>query len=244
MKTLAKLAILVVVLAFCLPAHAEILIYEFKGDEYNYTRRNGVWEVEIRKETGYVVIEAIYKQDGTIDFFNQAEWMGYWRDNEGKWFVGGQADFEIERVEYGGDVEWLVFERDVEGAYTHLMTAAGKARNRDIGKEGEREVATKWEGYDLELYQGQMHFNCEMDEVRAVELNSAWTKYANDDEDGLAQNYAAAVQFVKDYLEEKGYQPVVGQFSNESKTIPLSGGILLAGISVGFVTWLRRRRTL
>lgn len=215
MKTLAKLAILVAVLAFCLPAYSEILIYEYSSNGDYYGRRNGVWEVEIEDDRGYLVIEVMYNTDGTIEL-NQALYIEYWGDNEGKWFrvVESGFDLEIERVEYGGEVQWLFLERDVEETEIHLMTIAGKAYNQDIGKEDKREVATKLNGYDLEVQRDPMaeRFYCEMEEVTAA-LHSRWTKYANDDEKGLAQNYAATVQYVKDELQKQGYQEVTELFA-------------------------------
>jgi len=216
MKFSAKLAIFVILLVFCLPAYCEILIYEYTTNGDYYGRRNGVWEVEIEDDKGYLVIEVMYNVDGTIEL-NQALYIEFWGDNEGKWFrvVESGFDLEIERVEYGGEVQWLFLERDVEETETHLMTAEGRAYEQDIGKEDKREVATKLNGYDLEVRRdplAERDFYCEMEEV-TVAIHSSWTKYANDGEKGLAQNYAAAVQYVKDELQKKGYQEVTNPFA-------------------------------
>jgi len=210
------LAIWVIVLAFCLPAYSEILIYEYTTTGTYYGRRNGIWNVEIEDDRGYEVIEVTYNADGTINI-NQALYIEYWGDNDGKWFrvVESGVDLEIERVEFGGEVEWLFLDRDIEDTEIHLATLAGKAHDRDIGKEDKREVATKLNGYDLEVRRNPLaerDFYCEMEEVTVL-LQSRWTKYANDDEKGLAQNYAAAVQYVKDELEKRGYQEVTEKFA-------------------------------
>ncbi len=206
------LTTLTVVLACCIPGYAEILIYDFTTTGREYDRHENTWDVALEDDKGYLMMEVAYDPDGRVSL-SQAIYIEYGEGAEGKWFYEAPAagfDLKIERVDHNGDIEWMFLERDVDATEVHLLTVTGRANESNIGVGEPREVATMLRGYDIEL-EGTPgaggDLRCEMEEG-TVGLNQKWTRHANDSEKGLGQDFAATVQYVRDYLQKKGYVEV------------------------------------
>jgi hypothetical protein len=206
-----------VALGVCLPSYGEILIYKYTETHYEYDRRGGTWEVEKATGTGYFLLEVTYNEDGTITVDNWQS-IQYWKDEEDtKWFEVYEefVELEIEKVEYKGKVEWLFLYDYVNENSTRLLMTPGKAYNKDIGGEERREVASILKGYFLDFIENdpaEGDLDREMSQIRFT-LHSVWTKYANREDnvetgkiEGLDGDYDATVEFIKEYLEGKGYE--------------------------------------
>ena len=215
MKTLAKLVIVLAVLGFCLPSYGEILVYKLTDKATCFEQEDGLWDVWKETNRGYLVLDVNYN-DYTI---TQAEAICYWKDKGGKKFDQTAIDLELVRVEYDTKVEWVIMEKDIEvegeTINGNFLMVAGQARDKNIGLEGNREVATKLSGYNLEDETEDAGRYTEMSKI-SFTLYSSWTKYANTEDDietekveGLDGDCDAAVEFIKEYLEGKGYEEEV-----------------------------------
>ena len=212
MRVLANLSIVVVTLFLSLPAHGEILIYKYTATGYAYNRWPDHGEVETEKETGFLVLDVIYNEDGTIASVDSAKAIAYWKDGKDKWFHQEDTDTQIDRIGYDGKVQWVLWEQHTGEYGADVLLVTGKAYEKDVGKEDKREVGTKLKGSFLECEHEEEPGEPEA-EFSIVQLTfslqSKWTRHANDDEKGLGQDYDATVEFVKEYLEGKGYEEEV-----------------------------------
>ena len=209
MRTLARLAVLVVVAALCLPAHGEILIYTSSGSgTWYHLAGDGTGEVDKETDKGYVVLDVTYNEDGTITV-NEAHSIRYWKDNDGKWYEQDELEeLEIVRVPDGTKVQWVIVEKGAEDGSAWIVLLAGKASEQDIGAAENQEVAKSLKGYILrdETYDGERELS-----MRKMSLKySGWTKWANDP-DGGDGDILAAKGYIEDYLEGKGYEEALDE---------------------------------
>jgi hypothetical protein len=211
MKTLVKLALVLVLFALCVPANGEILVYSkiYHCWEAWEVFDDGVgWAVDEWTQKGFLVLDVEYYQ-GEIVAINSAEQIEYWRgrvDGEiEKWYWQIKEDFIIERVDIGDEVIWVIEEVEAEEAVGIVMLR-GKARNMNIGlgRDNPREVARVLNGYIMYIYLGEGidKAMCTM----SLRLHCPWTKLANNP-DGCDQDFECAVfDIVKAWLERRGYQ--------------------------------------
>jgi hypothetical protein len=208
MKTLAKVIMLLVVLGFCLPSHAEILVYKGTQNGTSYDLQQEEWTVD--KESGpmYIVMDVDYV-GGTI---TQSTVVGYGKDADGKWFSQDPLNLELVRVDDGARVRWVVMEKDVQvdgeqisgGFHFHML--AGLAGNKNVGTGEKQEVASKLTGYGLEDRTEEGQRSVRMSTI-SFTFYPAWTYWANgEEEDEGNQDFDTTVQMIVDYLTNKGYE--------------------------------------
>ena len=170
-KKLTKLAMLLVLLALCLPAGAQegntgILIYsktlkcfEAEGERELDNGNEWLWEAEEERRTGYLIIQVLYDEDGQIEEVGPAVQIGYWRNGRDRWYEFFKEGFDVERIEIedraGRPVIYWVLENwdtwDYDGvdgiSFTMLR---GNARMTNIGlgwaAADRKEVASILEG--------------------------------------------------------------------------------------------------
>jgi len=190
-KTLAKLIMLLAVLAICMPAYGqgdlEILIY---AQTHNCWE---AWEVEdngfdwrINKEhiTGFLVLMVVYDSEtGEIIAIEDAEQIEYWRDGRDKWYEQFDEGFIIERVDVGDEVIWVLEQLDGDSEpnpWGGMLMIRGRARDMNIGlgRDEKREVARVLNGYILyiDLGMGIEKSMCTM----SIRLLKRWTGLANE----------------------------------------------------------------
>ena len=204
MKTLTKFVMLLAVLAFCLPADGEILIYtktmkcfEAEGEALDGDPFDWLW-VGDERITGYLILDVVYNGDGTIDFIDDAHQVEYWRDGGERWYEQWWEGYDVERIEvedrWGRPTVYWVLEdwwydeiaNGVAWEYIGFAMYRGKARMANIGlgwTEAERrEVASMLEGCYL-------YFDWYLDEPDeylekgtccvTLRLHPWWTRLAN-----------------------------------------------------------------
>jgi hypothetical protein len=206
MKASGKIAALLAVLGLYLPSYGEILIYKFSETDTYFQQNGGEWQVRKEANRGYVFFEVDYA-DNTI---TQGEAIGYGKGAAGKWFQSTPADLELVRVDSGGQVQWVLMEKQIESAAEdavrgQFVMAAGRARNRNIGVGENREVAGTLAGYILEDADRDAGRSIQMSKL-TLTLYPSWTSWANGDgPDEGHQDFDATRQRIKEYLIDKGY---------------------------------------
>jgi hypothetical protein len=211
MKTMGKLVMLLAVLAICMPAQGEILIY---SKQYNCwwaaSADLAVWNMQSWTQKGFLVLDVEY-DSGEIVAINQAEQIEYEKEDDGdKVYWQIEEDYEIERIEVDGEVIWVI-----EYVYADNPTSAeiimvrGKPKNKNIGlgRNAKREVARQLTGYILylDIGMGVQKEMCTM----SLRLHSGWTKCANDPEECDQDFDCARLDIVKAWLERRGYEEVI-----------------------------------
>jgi len=227
MKTFAKLVMLLVVLAMCLPAQGEILIFSksmncfWAEGELN----DGVdwYYAGEERITGFLILEVVYDYDGKPVEIAQAVQVEYWREGwMERFFEQDEEDFIIERIEVEGPwgrpiVYWVLdsIDNPAEDEVCAVMVR-GKAAMSNIGlgwtAEQRREVASSLTGAALvlEIFEG------EPDEIEKAiccvtwRLQSWWTRLANHPDVGDQSFEYAEWYIVKDWLLWLGYEEIDG----------------------------------
>ncbi len=174
MKTWAKLIVLSIILAACLPAHGEVLIYTKTIKCWNAGEvGDDSWDIDEVTMRGYLVLDVNYP-DVTIINSMQFE---YWRDGGNKWLIEFEHEFDFNRAIDGRVTEWLFVEEDKTDSDTDLLILRGKAREYDIGSSENREVPKQLTGYRLvSLDDGDIIRVCQWN----LRLQGSWTRLTND----------------------------------------------------------------
>ena len=144
---------LLAVLAFCLPADGEILIYRktmkcFEADgEVVIDSPDWTWDAGDERVTGYLILEVEYDENGEIIEINDAEQVEYWREpwSEGgdRWYEQFVEGFDVERIEiedrWGRPiVYWVLEDWDTWEDGIWFVMHKGKARMVNIGLVGDQ----------------------------------------------------------------------------------------------------------
>ncbi len=119
MKILAKLIIVLTMLAICTPAEGEILIYNkicngFRAEgletpdpnDPNFTGFE--WNAGEWTSRGYLLLDAEFDSDNQIILINKAIQIDYWRHGQRKYYEQTQLNFKIERIDVGEFVYWIL----------------------------------------------------------------------------------------------------------------------------------------
>jgi len=140
MKMFAKLVMLLVVLAFCLPADGEILIFNktMRGffAEGELSDPNDIespldWDAGEETLSGYLILEVEYDANGLIVDIGDAVQVEYWMEGIHGYYAQFWHYFEVERIEvetlyYGDVVYWVLTDSFNEGfEMVYLMMVRG-----------------------------------------------------------------------------------------------------------------------
>ena len=199
MKTLVKLVMLLAILAICMPAQGEILIYA-KTVKCWDAEEDEPWDVDEFTIRGYLVLEIT--RDGDEVIVEEAGQIEYGRDGRDKWWDAYPEEFFCIRVE-NDEVEWVLAQAETDpGDEGEITMLRGKASDMDVGfgRNDRREVAKKLSGKCLTLWTGNGDWLAMCDwELR---LKTSWTKKSNEDED----DFGDAMDRVIGWLENRGYE--------------------------------------
>lgn len=209
MKTLIKLSIVLVVLAVCVPAQGEILIYRKTIRGFDCNSLDDQWEAIERKDRGYLVLEVVYnyeEEEKTIDVVNAVQ-IEYFGNKEDRWFEVYEHEFEVIRADYKGKILWILTESRIDlGVGVQILMLKGLAVDARIGlgRDVLREIARKLQGNNLSDQQLGISHDIETWKT-SLRLHSQWTKIANNPNqiDGVFDD---AVVYVQISLMNKGYE--------------------------------------
>jgi len=216
MKTVKKWAMLLALLAICMPAYGQgqvaVLVYAKTINcwEAWEVEDNGVdWAVEEEHITAFLVFEVLY--DGLtgeiVDILDAAQ-IEYWKDGRDKNYWIFEEEYIIERVDVGDEVIWVLeqLDGDTEPEWGEILMIRGRAREMNIGlgRDEKMEVARTLEGYILYLYldDGIEKSMCTM----SIRLLQRWTKCANDPDEGDGDFDYAIEDIVEAWLQRRGYE--------------------------------------
>ncbi|MCK4784851.1 MAG: hypothetical protein KAV87_13950 [Desulfobacteraceae bacterium] len=201
MKTLAKLVILLAVVALSVPAYGEILLYNIKEKEIcDYEYEGGQWEIRVGSGRGYLVLDVDFLT-GTIV---EATSIGYWKEKGGtKWYDADPINLELVVVD-AKRKSWVILEKIATPDKHAILMVAGTVKSTNVGSGQNQEVAKSLKGYNLNDETNGPSPELEMDSL-SLKLHSKGTKSFNDPL-GINGNFNDSVQEVVDYLESKGYQ--------------------------------------
>jgi len=210
MKAL-KLLMLLAVLVICVPAHGQeesaILIYAktmkcFEAWEIG----DDLWELGSGTYKGFLVLDVFYF-NGEIDGINNAIQIDYWRDDEGKWYSTDFYDLDYERIEFEGEVWWVLEELDIEiepdGVQVMLLNGQTKNINVGLGRDGKLEAPPILQGSIIEFFPAEPYklVCCE-----SLKLLPRWTRQANNPNKGDRGLKYALYNIVEAWLERRGYE--------------------------------------
>jgi hypothetical protein len=198
MKMPAKLAVLLVVLALCIPTQAEILIYN-KTIRGLVSNGEGVidpkdpnivtwsWDADEQIDRGFLILDVeIDPNDATVTGINKAMQVKYWKDGEEKYFEQTSYNFNIERIETNETAYWVLTDIFTpQEDQVLILMVKGKAKLCNIGlgnKENRREVPLVFTGSALAFLQDEFDdLESTYKEVLTVSLrlHYRWTRLAN-----------------------------------------------------------------
>jgi hypothetical protein len=211
MKTMVKLAMLLAVLAICMPAQGEILIYSKLYNCWDAASLDGlVWDVDEWTQRGFLTLNVDYDPNGEPNEILGAYQVEYERDGRDKWYWDYPEEFDIERVEAGGEVIWVLeyIHADSEtSAEIIMLRGKPKDMNIGLGRDAKREVARVLTGNILYLNVG-MGVQKEMCSF-SLRLHSRFTRLANDPDECNQSFECAVLGLVIPWLEQRGYDPAV-----------------------------------
>jgi hypothetical protein len=211
MKTMGKLGMLLAVLAICMPAQGEILIYSKQYECWGASSADMlVWNADEWAQRGYLVLDVDYDPNGEPNEILQAEQIEFNRRDKEFWQI--TEDYDIERIEVGRDVIWVIEYVYGDGFGAEIIMLKGTPKNMNIGLgiDAKREVARKLTGYMMYFY-GGMGIQKQMCTM-SLRLHGGWTKCANKPvgDDGCDQDFDCAKDnIVKARLIRKGYVEVI-----------------------------------
>jgi hypothetical protein len=209
MRVVTKLVILLAVLAICMPAQGEILVYSKLYDCWGASSPDMlVWDVDEWMQRGFLVLNVIYV-DGDIVEVDGAYQVEYVRDGRDKLYWDYPEEFTIERVEVGGEVIWVLeYILATETTEAEIIMVRGKPRdiNIGLGRNEKREVARELTGYwlDLQLGMGVEKQMCTF----SLRLHSRFTKLSNHPDECNQSFECAVLGLVIPWLEGRGYEEV------------------------------------
>ena len=206
MKTLVKLVMLLAVLAICMPAQGEILIYSKLYRCWEAWEDDG-WNVDEETQKGFLVLDVEYYQ-GEIIGIDEAYQVEYWKDGRDKWYWYYPEEYIVERVDVGDEVIWVFEQLDGDEGEAEIIMVRGKSRDMNIGlgRDAQREVARVLNGYVLYLYLG-MGVEKEMCTL-SMRLHGRFTRLANDPGECDQSFECALFGMVAGWLEDRGYDEV------------------------------------
>ena len=239
MKILAKLIVIIFMLAICLPAEGEILIYskisdgfEAGGVETSYSIESIFtefeWNAGERTYRGYLLLDVEFNSDNQLAAINRAAQFDYWKDGENRYYEQRQLDFNVERIQVDEQVFWTLTDintpQDDQVEIFMVSGSAGLNNIAMISSPNNKEIPLLLKGTYLEYLQNTdtspAYIEKKIYSV-TLRLNSWWTR--------VAQVY------YQDYIKENGEN-----FTQDPFTWA-EGGVDKNGNSYGIIKdWLLR----
>jgi hypothetical protein len=192
---------LLVVLAVCVPANADVLIYKKTLRCWDsFYLGDGAWDVDNPRVRGYFILDVNYAPDGTFSEIVGSAQVDYWRDREdGKVYEVIDHDFDIIRVVDNRSIIWVLVQGDADEGDIDLIMLRGKAQETYIGSATEKEAPKKIDGDQLFYWNGGgWMVTCEW----SLRFYKKFTEWSNVDENDLD----AAINNIELWLESKGYE--------------------------------------
>ena len=204
MKTFVKLVMLMAVLAICIPSQAAVLVYNKTIKCWEAEDGVDGWEVSQDTVRGYLILEVVYDVDGEIDEILYAYQVEYYRnDRNDKEYSEEEHNFDVERVEDGNRVTWVLVESNADEGSDEILMLRGRARNVQIGNGDPNEVARDLDGNHLayQTGEGDQLQICSLE----LKLDRSLTRSYN--RDGF--DAFDALDDIENWLEDRGYNPDV-----------------------------------
>ena len=201
-KILAKMVILLAVMAICLPVKGEILVYSKTLKCWEATEGEN-WDITKQTVKGYLVLDVTYNDDGEIEALNSAYQVEYGRNNSReKIYTEVEHNFDIIRVVVRNRIEWVLVETDSDDSGGEMTMVRGRAAYYRIGSTGPNEVAKSLSGNRLGYWNDGGTENLVMCEW-SLRFKEDWTRWINEDE----QTIGEALDNIELWLEARGYNP-------------------------------------
>jgi len=209
MKMLSKSAIVLAILAICLPVHGEILIYKKTMKCLMASENDVLWDVDEEKDRGFLVLDVIYDANGAVSEIRDAEQIDFERNGRYKWYWQEEHWFQFAGIELEKSLLWVLMQKysNEGGAEIFVMTGKAKDTRIGLGKDERREVAKTIKGDILADWvdsEGIVQI-CTI----SLRLQTKWTKQANDENEGDQDFEYAINDIVKAYLEKRGYRHLI-----------------------------------
>lgn len=198
MQVTAKLTVLLVLFALCIPTQAEILIYNktIKGlvstgeevadpNDPNIVSWN--WDANEHTDRGFLILDVeIDPKNLTVTGINKAVQVEYWRNEQAKYYEQIPHNFGIDKIELDDKTYWVLTDIFTpQDDQVLILMIKGKATMCNIGlgsKENRREVPLTLTGSALAFLQNEIDgFESNYREVQTVslKLHYQWTRLAN-----------------------------------------------------------------
>jgi hypothetical protein len=206
MNITSKSAIIFLLLAICMPARSEILIYKKTLKCLTASEDDELWDVEYEIEKGFLVFDVGYDPNGAITSIHDVDQIDYERSGRNKWYYLRDPWFDFARTEIEKGILWVFMEKDTDSIEGEILVMTGKAKDKKIGlgRDEPRGVAKTIKGKILADWitgEGILQI-CTI----SLRLHSGWTKRANDADQGNQDFDYAVSDIVMAYLDDKGYQ--------------------------------------
>ena len=217
MKTLTGITMVLGVLAICLPAHSEILIYrktmtcvEVEGEEVLGNGPEWDWARYSGRPRGYLILDVDY-EDGRIAQINNAVQVEYWIEGPRKYYRQIEHEFDVRRVEVGLGVYWVLedlAEEPLDGL--RFMIIEGRTRNTNIGLGWGilRPAPPLLKGAFLRRASSDTYVYRQVCSSMSLRVHWSWTRRANSPVGGDQDFGYAEWDIVKTWLERLGYEEV------------------------------------
>lgn len=195
MKTVAKLVMLLAVLAICMPAQGEILIYRktvtYEGAEYN-----GIDDLYRETIRGFLILDVEYDGDEIVAV-DDAIQIEYGRYEGEKWADWDTHDFEIQRFDDGRNILYSLAELSEDGVEDFFaLVLQGKARQ--FSRTVSNEVPTSLIGYGVH--------NTTEDSVDMCRFNLRLIRgFTNDANEGEGMSIVEVYDEIRDWLNDRDY---------------------------------------
>ena len=214
MRTLVKLIVLLALLAICMPAQGEILVYSKVYHCWGAEEiiDDGVdWDIWDYTQRGFLVLDVVFDEFGEVVGIEEAVQIEFWREDlRDKYYYVDGEDFFIERVDDGDEVFWVLEQLYGTEGEAEILMVKGKPRVISIGlgreREDRREVARALSGYWLYLYLDEV-IDKEMCTF-SLRLQGRFTRLANDPDFG-DQDFGTTIDAIIDWLEDRGYNGIL-----------------------------------
>ena len=217
MKTLTRLTMVLAVLAICLPADGEILIYrktmtcfEVEGEEVIGNGPAWDWAMYRGWPRGYLILDVNYV-DGQIAQIDNAVQVEYWVEEGHKYYRQIEHTFDVNRVGTDGAVYWVLEDLTAEPLDgLRFMIVRGRTRNTNLGLGWGllRPVPSVLRGAFLRRASSDTYVYRQVCYSMSLRVHWSWTRRANSAIGGDQDFGYAEWDIVKTWLERLGYEEV------------------------------------